>query len=147
MKRDALLRKLGSMGACEEAMVWLKDTKPATLREAWNTCQRADWMLWLLIKLHPGVEGPIRHAICDCAETALRFVPAGEDRPQRAIEIARAYADGRATAHDLAAARAAAEAAAGDAAWAAAWDAARAAAHKHMAALVRKRVPNPEVVR
>ena len=63
----------------------------------------------------------------DCAERVLpafeKAVP-GDDRPRRAIEAARAYADGRITA----AARDAAWDAAWDAARDAAWDAARAAA-------------------
>jgi hypothetical protein len=33
------------------------------------------------------------HVICDCAETSLRYVPKGEDRPRFAIEAARRYAD------------------------------------------------------
>jgi len=59
----------------------------------------------------------------DCAERVLPIFEKafpGDDRPRRAIEAARAYANGRITA--------AARAAAWDAAWAAAGDAARAAA-------------------
>jgi len=55
-----------------------------------------------------------------------------DNRPRKAIEIARRFANGEATKNELAAARAAAWAAAGAAAWAAAraaaWDAAEAAA-------------------
>ena len=77
---------------------------------------------------------------CDCAERVLPIFESicpDDDRPRRAIETARRYAVGEATADELAAARAAAaawaaaRAAAGDAAWAAAaaaWAAARAAA-------------------
>ena len=71
----------------------------------------------------------------ECAEHVLPLFEAqhpGDDRPRRAIEVARLFADGKATdqarAAVWAAARAAAGAAAGAAARAAAWAAARAAA-------------------
>jgi len=67
----------------------------------------------------------------DCAARVLHLFEAccpGDMRPRRAIEVARAFADGQATVEDLAAARvaakAAAERAARDAPWDAAWDAA-----------------------
>ena len=68
-----------------------------------------------------------RHFAADCAESVLpifgRERP-GDDRPRRAIETARAFADGRATSGELAAARFAAAYAADAAA-----DAAREAAY------------------
>ena len=154
---------LKSLDACGPARDWVGD-KSST--EAWETCERADWMLWLLAMMadKPGwpTAGVVRHCACDCAYTALRFVPYGEGRPARAVAVARLYADGLATGDDLAAARGAAYAAgnaayaAGDAAYDAyaAWDVAWAAAHaardaamKSVADLIRKRVPTiPEVV-
>jgi hypothetical protein len=63
----------------------------------------------------------------DCAERVVHLC--GDDpRPQAAIDVARRYANGEATATELAAVWAAAWAAARDAARDAAWDAARAAA-------------------
>jgi hypothetical protein len=62
---------------------------------------------------------------CDCAEHVLSLYEAkypDDDRPRKAIEVARRYAEGTATREELAAARAAAwaaEGAAGAAAWAA----------------------------
>lgn len=35
-------------GACHEATQW---TKGKTLRESWDNCTRADWMIWLLVKM------------------------------------------------------------------------------------------------
>ena len=68
-----------------------------------------------------------RHFAADCAEAVLpifgRHRP-GDDRPRRAIETARAFADGHATEGELAAAGNAAGTAAGAAAWTAAWAAA-----------------------
>jgi hypothetical protein len=50
-------------------------------------------------------------AACDCAETVLHLVPAGEDRPRKAVETARAWCRGEAsTAAATSAAKAAAAA-------------------------------------
>ena len=72
---------------------------------------------------------------CECAEAVLHIYEKqnpGDDRPRAAVRVARAFAEGKATSDELAAAWAAARAAARDAAraaaWDAAWDAARAAA-------------------
>ena len=111
-------------------------------------------------------------AACDCAETALRYVPAGEDRPRRAIETARAWARGQATLAQVRAASSAASAfvdaayavsayaassAASASAFAAAssaassasatWLSARASSLRSMAPLVRRHIPLAVVAR
>jgi hypothetical protein len=40
-------------------------------------------------------------AACDCAETVLRLVPAGEDRPHKAIKTARAWCRGEASINNV----------------------------------------------
>ena len=97
--------------------------KPVSFRQILAS-NGLDDALWCLRVLPPEMEGQIRLLACDFAETALKYVPAGEDRPRLAIETARRFVAGSATCEELAAAWAAAW----DAAWAAAWDAARAAA-------------------
>ncbi len=71
-----------------------------------------------------------RHFAADCAERVLPIYERNGtgDAPRKAIEAARAFADGEITNEEMAAAGAAAWDAAWDAAWNAAWDAARAAA-------------------
>ena len=95
MKLQRLLEKLG---ACEEAVKWVDHKE---LAEAWSTCERADWMLWLAEKMEGEPGWPDRKqlilAACACAETALQFVPKCEDRPRLAIETARAWIRGEAT--------------------------------------------------
>jgi hypothetical protein len=93
-----------------------------------------------LIRPLPGCnERILRLFACRVAEDVLPLYEAkypDDDRPRKAIETARRYADGQATDDELAAAqaaawdaaRAAARAAAQAAAWAAAWAAARDAA-------------------
>ena len=156
MNNKDFVSKLKNLSACSETIEWIGDRD---LKTAWNECEHADWMLWLACKMEIGSRQERIHAICDCAETALTYVPKGEDRPRLAIEATRRYADNpteenraaRAAAWATAvgdaawaAAWAAAEAAAGDAAraaaWAAAGDAAEAAAHKKMCVMIREKI-------
>lgn len=125
-----LIKKLHALHACDEAIEWAG--RYATMQEAWHACERADWMCWLLTHLYPSTEGRVRLVLCACARTALNYVPAGEERPCQAIEVAERYARGNASVQELAAA------------WSAAWSAAGFAATKDMAALVRRMVPDPE---
>ena len=103
-----------------------------------------DDALWCLRVLPESMDSNIRLLVCDLVEPAMQYVLDGETRPQEAIRIARAYANGEASREELKAVRSAARSAAWDdawdasrdatrvaaraAAWAAAWDAARAAA-------------------
>lgn len=63
--------------------------------QMWAECNRPEWLLWWASLCLPFRE--LTLAACDCAETALRFVPDGEDRPRLAIETARRWARGEAT--------------------------------------------------
>jgi hypothetical protein len=87
-----------------------------------------DDALWCLKALPSEWEGEARELACRFAETALPFVPEGEDRPRKAIETARAYISGNASRDDLTSAWDAAESAADSAAEWAAGAAARSAA-------------------
>ena len=78
----------------------------------------AEDRLWVLIRLMD--ERTQRLFACDCADRALARIASPDPRSIEAVRVARLYADGKATAEELDAAR--------DAAWAAAWAAARAAA-------------------
>ena len=134
--------------ACDPAIEWAIAGNYATVQEAWNACERADWMCWLLVNSYPHTTGQARLVLCACARTALKYVPAGEERPRLAIECAERYARGMATDAELdaawAAARAAAWAAALAAAGAAAGDAAWDVAIKEMSVIVRRMIPDPE---
>ena len=89
--------------------------KPVSFRQILAS-NGLDDALWCLRVLPPEMAGAIRLLACDFAETALKYVPAGEDRPRLAIETARRFVAGSATCEEL------------DAAWTAAWTAAGAAA-------------------
>ena len=138
-------RKLKAIGACKDAVKWAKEQP--SFAQAWQTCERGDWMLWLAGKMHDKPEWPTRQqlvlAACDCAELSLKYVPKGEDRPRVAIETARAWAKGKATIDEVAAAAAAGAAADADAYAAAA---ARLSTLSQCAVLVRKALTVPEVL-
>ena len=102
MNHLALLRKLD---AGPEAIEWYADREGEA---AWRDCARGDWMLWIAARLKVD-RRLLVEAACDCAELALVYIPAGEDRPRLALETARRWARGDATVTEL---RAAAQAAA-----------------------------------
>ena len=76
------------------------------MKTAITKCERGDWLLWLAG--HIGMDHKqIVRAACDCAWTALQYVPTGEERPRKCIETVRAWCDGRATLEEVRAARSA----------------------------------------
>jgi hypothetical protein len=98
-----------SRSACSEALAWLKTQDSP--RAAWQTCERPDWMIWLAARR--GVDRKVLVRIaCDCARTALRFVPEGEERPRLAIETTERWLVSEATTEQVRAAGQAADAAA-----------------------------------
>ncbi len=81
-----LQEHLISLNACYWARKWIGDRTSA---QAWNECERADWLLWWAARTPANTHQQIVLAAAGCAGLALRFVPAGEDRPRLAIEAAR----------------------------------------------------------
>jgi len=116
--------KLESMHACSDAVEWVAHRG---IIKAWRECPRGDWMLWLAGRLDIDRKLLVM-AACDCAETALKYVPDGEDRPAKCIQVTRNWCNGTATIDEVRAARRDAAAAYADAADAAAYAAAYAAA-------------------
>ena len=104
MNADNYQRLLAKLGACRDAR-HVADGR--SLENVWTTCERGDWLLWLAAKLDIDRKLMVT-AACDCAEQALRFVPAGEERPAEAIRIARLWVEGNATIEEVIAAAAAA---------------------------------------
>ena len=112
-----LLRK--KLSACADACAYA-DTH-ATLQDAWDACERGDWMAWLLD--HADVDE--RAKVGCLADVAALVLPIYEkrypddSRVRDCIEVCRKYARGEASDADLRKARDAAAAAA--AAYAAAY--------------------------
>jgi hypothetical protein len=98
-----LLPVLRAWYVCIDAREWVEARPDRTLAELWAECPRGDWMLHLAARA--GVDR--RHVVlaaCDVSALALAHVPAGEERPRRAIEVARRWARGEATAEEVRAA-------------------------------------------
>ena len=93
---------LDDLSACAEAVKWARDKD---LHTVWTTCERGDWLLWLCGKMVDKPGWPTRVqlvlAACSCAETSLKYVPLGEDRPRVAIETARKWVYGKATIEEV----------------------------------------------
>ena len=106
--------------ACEDGFDFAKDL---TLEEFLNTCQRGDWILWLFAKLNPDSLRELTLAKGHCANTVRHLME--DERSTKAVDVAIAFGEGKATREELGAAGAAAWAAA---AWAAAGAAGVAAA-------------------
>src|SRR3990172_2796305 len=76
-----------SFSACREAVDWYNDKDS---QEAWESCNRGDWMLWIAARLEIDKK-LIVLAACNCAELSLQFVPNNENRPKEAVEAARRW--------------------------------------------------------
>jgi len=117
-----LKSQLTEMSACMSAVNWVNKRG---IKTAWRDCPRGDWMLWLAGRLDIDRKLLVL-AACDCAETALQYVPEGEARPAKAIQTSRNWCNGTATMKDCCKAAAAAYIAAAAAYTAAAYAAAAA---------------------
>ena len=149
--RPDLSTTLRAIGACYEASVW-SAPYGADWERALAECPDRRWLTWLAGAMM--CRGHLRREVivlraCACARTALRYVPAGEERPLHAIETVERWARGEATLDEVRAARRAAydaayaaaasadadaAAASAAAAYAAAYAAARRAARERMEA-------------
>ena len=122
---------LHSVNACQTAIDWAGDK---TIEQVVADCHRGDWLLWLAKKC--GVElQPLTLAKAHCANTVRHLMT--DERSIKAVDVAIAFGEGRATRDELntaAADAAAADAAAADAADAAAAAAAYAAANRQQTA-------------
>lgn len=102
MTRLDLLAHMRRLHACGDAIRWVEsqDGSPYAL---WRRCDRGDWLLWLVARA--GVDRRlVVLAACDCAETALVHVPAGEEQPRIAIEAARRWVRGEVSTEEMRAA-------------------------------------------
>lgn len=106
MTNEELRDYLTGRRACQLAMDWLGDRD---LETTWRECERADWLLWLVGPRIPRTD--LVWLACQCARTALVYVPEGEDRPRLCVETAERWARGEASIVEVrAAARAVREA-------------------------------------
>ena len=92
-----LKQYLTDIGACKEAKMWVGDK---SLAEAWATCQRGDWMLWLAKRACVDIR-PLTLAKAECAALALPYM---RERSITAVEVASRFGMVEASMDDMAAA-------------------------------------------
>ena len=106
---NAHAEALHRRGACGDAVRFA--ARHETSGAAWDACERADWMLWILAKTAGGKRGSdarkrICLLACECARTAL---PYADDATRPAtlacIETVEAWARGEAALKEVRAAR------------------------------------------
>jgi hypothetical protein len=140
--------------ACSEGRKFA--LKYQSMGEVWANCPKGDWLLWITDKTGRPHDRTLRLFAVWCARNTP--LPDGrktgelmtDPRSLAALDVAERFANGQASADELAAAWAAARAAAWAAAWAAAraageaaWAAARVAGDKAQATQFRAMVKNP----
>ena len=130
--------KLKKLNACKEAIEWIANQK--NYKEAWQNCERGDWMLWLACKLNVD-DKKLTMAKAMCAKQVEHLMQ--DQRSRDALQSCIDYANGKITRNQLNAAAAdaadsAADAAADYAAYAAAADAARVNSLKKSADICRE---------
>jgi len=95
-----LIETCKQLHACPEAIKWLTENKKESVKILYNSCDRGDWLLWLFAKLEIDRKVLVL-VLCDCAESVLKYIPEGEDRPRVAIETARKWCRGEATLEEV----------------------------------------------
>ena len=96
---------LQSVDACEPAVEWAGNK---TIEEVVATCHRGDWLLWLGKKCDIGLQ-PLTLAKGYCANTVRHLMK--DERSIKAVDVAIAFGEGKATREELDAAYAASVAA------------------------------------
>jgi len=118
------VNELEAASPCADGLAFAR--KFSTLAEAWEKCERGDWMLWVLRKTG-GLDKRTSVAVAvACAERVLaryEHQHPGDNRPRAAIEAARNWLENPCEATRAYAAAAYAAAAAADAASSAAYGA------------------------
>ena len=80
-----LKEELIELKACEEAIKWVGEKTP---EEAWNTCERGDWMWWLIWKTESATkEQSVRFADF-CANNAKERAASAAWAAERAANVA-----------------------------------------------------------
>ena len=110
MNAENFQELLKSHNACNDAKKWAKGK---SWQEAFETCHRGDWLLWLYKKVHPENLRELTLAKGYCAATVLHLMT--DQRSKDAVKAAIDFGNGEINREELGAAdAAAADAAAAD---------------------------------
>ena len=104
MKKEHL-EWLETNQACSQSIEWIEENNIQSLEEAWHTCGRGDWMLWMAKKLRINKR---KLVLCGalCAHTVVEYMQ--DPRSRNAVRVAFLWGRGKATDAQLKAAREAA---------------------------------------
>jgi hypothetical protein len=86
---------LQSVDACKPAVEWAENK---TIEEVVATCHRGDWLLWLAQKCDIGLQ-PLTLAKGHCANTVRHLMK--DERSTKAVDVAIAFGEGKATREEL----------------------------------------------
>jgi hypothetical protein len=86
---------LKTLHACEESVIWAGDK---TIEEAVHECHRGDWLLWLAQRCDVELK-PLTLAKAHCANTVRHLMK--DERSIKAVDVAIAFGQGRATLDEL----------------------------------------------
>ena len=130
--------------ACSDGRVWAL-ANCATLREVWDKCPRADWMLWMLRMLKVYDQSVSRFLVKMLREQPIKegktlYDLMTDERSRTCVDVLEKFLDGKATIAELKNARSAAYAYATAAAASASAAAAYAAAAAATAAAMEKKI-------
>jgi hypothetical protein len=89
--------RLIELHACSSSIRWLDEEGICSIEEAWSKCPRGDWLLWLAarIGLDEDRHKTIVKIATEIARQVLKYIPAEEERPRKAIEAAEKWLDGK----------------------------------------------------
>ena len=104
--KKTLKEFLEKNNACKGGYLFAKDL---TLEEFLATCPRGDWILWLFVKSNPDSLKELTLAKGHCANTVRHLME--DERSLRAVDVAIAFGEGKATKKELDSASAASGAA------------------------------------
>ena len=90
------METLKDLCACENGYKFAKEK--GLILDAWNTCQRGDWMLWFANKLGCPLQ-LFTLAKGKCAETVIHLMK--DQRSINAVKVAIAFGNGNATCEEL----------------------------------------------
>jgi hypothetical protein len=95
-------QQLIKLDACQPAIDWVGER---TFEQAYNDCERGDWLLWLYAST-ADLTIDANHRLltlakAKCANTVRHLMK--DERSTKAVDIAIAYGEGRATREELAA--------------------------------------------
>ena len=92
--------KLAALKPCADALKWARNQPSA--EDAWQSCKRGDWMIWLIGKLdnskpYSEERKPIVRVACECARLTWQLMP---QKSREALTVVEQWTRGEASAEE-----------------------------------------------